>query len=152
MRTVRKRTRVLGIVGAEAAKFTPAWKREAKRAIRISFIRYRPDLVVSGDCHLGGIDKWAIEEARKRGIATREFPPKHQSWKYYKARNIQIAKASDLVLCIAVRHYPPHFRGRHFPLCYHCKKTDHIKSGGCWTRWYAQTKLGKLGDLIIVGD
>ena len=143
---------VLAIVGSEAAKFTSRWEKAARHAIRDSFLRYRPVLVVSGDCHLGGIDKWAVEEARKARILTREFPPAKRSWVYYKARNIQIAKAADIVLCITVRSYHHDYKGMRFPLCYHCKTTNHIKSGGCWTRWYAEKKLGKQGELIIVGD
>lgn len=142
---------VLAIVGSEAAKFTPAWERTARRRIRETFLRFSPIRVVSGDCHLGGIDKWAIEEARKNGISVREFPPLKRSWKYYRARNIQIAEAADIVLCITVRSYRNGYKGMRFPLCYHCKTTNHVKSGGCWTMWYAK-RIGKEIALIVIGD
>jgi hypothetical protein len=31
---------------------------------------YNPDVVVSGGCHLGGIDVWAVEIAAGLGIRT----------------------------------------------------------------------------------
>lgn len=152
MKMVLKKTKgiVLGIVGAEAKKFLPDWELWARRRILESLKRYKPYLVVSGDCPLGGIDKWAIEEAKKVGIDTREFPPEHNSWEFFKARNVQIAEISDVVLCIAVRRYHHRYKGRRFKICYHCKTDDHVKSGGCWTMHYAR-RLGKEGELIIVG-
>ena len=141
---------VLGIVGAEAAKFTPQWQIYAKYQIHEAFIRHQPSLIVSGRCPLGGVDIWAIEEARKAGIRTREFPPGHNSWEYFKARNIQIAE-SDIVLCITVRYYHNDYKGRRFKLCYHCKTDDHVKSGGCWTMHYAR-RLGHESELVIVGE
>jgi hypothetical protein len=137
------------VVGAEARKFLPLWETWARR--RILEVIGPASLVVSGRSPLGGIDLWAIEEAKNLGIPTKEFPPKTNNWDGFKARNIQIAKASDVVVCIAVRKYHHHFKGRRFPLCYHCKTKDHVKSGGCWTMHYAE-KLGKEGRLLIVGE
>lgn len=141
--------KVIGIVGAEAAKFLPAWQNRARHIIREKIAGAAK--VVSGRCPLGGIDIWAIREAQRLGIPTEEYPPKAKSWKFYKARNIQIAQVSDVVLSITVRRYHKNFRGMRFDLCYHCKKTDHIKSGGCWTMHVAE-RLGKIGELIIIGD
>lgn len=160
---------IVGIVGHEAAKFTPETEAEAREAIRQQF--YIPsilslwyeddekkpnvDKVVSGRCHLGGIDVWTIEEANKLGIETEEFPPTELNWaKGFKPRNIQIAKTADKVVCIVVKEYPPEYKGMRFSGCYHCAKAglpadNHIKSGGCWTMHYA-AKLGKATELIII--
>lgn len=92
--------------------------------------------MVSGHCHLGGIDIWAEEEADDMGIEKLIFPPKSLRWNGgYKERNLLIARNSDIVHCIVVAKYPPHYRGMRFTRCYHCDTTEHIKSGGCWTAW-----------------
>ena len=139
----------IGIVGCEAQKFTSKTEAIARRAIR--FAIRKATLVVSGSCHLGGIDVWAIEEARKLGIPTKEFPPTKRSWEGYKARNIQIAEAVDLVTCFTLDKLPKNFRGMRFQLCYHCGTSDHVKSGGCWTVKYAR-KIGKLGSVQVIGS
>lgn len=141
--------RVLGIVGSEGKKFTPKTEENARYLIRRLIQAYEPDLVVSGACHLGGIDIWAIEEAKALGIDTREFPPEKRSWEYYKKRNIQIAKASTKVVCITVAKLPRSYKGMRFPLCYHCQTTKHVKSGGCWTVKYAKAS-GKEGKVFTL--
>lgn len=140
--------RVLGIVGSEAAKFTPETEEAARRKIRKAL--KGKFTLVSGACHLGGIDIWAVEEAKALGLGVIEFKPVKLHWEGYKARNIEIAERSEKVLCITVKKLPPGFKGRRFPLCYHCKTTDHVKSGGCWTAWYAKTKLGKPIEIVAV--
>ena len=138
----------LGIVGHEAAKFTPEKEQEAREFIR-SFLNVRkPIEVISGKCHLGGIDIWAIEEAKALGIATLEFPPKVHSWETgYKPRNQLIALNSNLVLCVVVKELPPGYTGMRFAKCYHCNTTNHVKSGGCWTVKEA-LRLGRDGLVI----
>lgn len=134
---------ILGIVGHEAAKFTEWTEKQARLTINRLLDQYRPNRVISGGCHLGGIDIWAVEEAKNRAIATTEYLPKTQRWEGgYKDRNILIATSSDVVACIVVAEYPQTYTGMRFDYCYHCKSTDHIKSGGCWTMKYAE-KLGK---------
>lgn len=140
---------ILGIVGHEGAKFTSETERQARVIIREYFA---DDItrVVSGACHLGGIDAWAIEEAKNWGLPTQEFPPKDRHWDTgYKPRNMQIAQASDMVVCIVVKELPPGYVGMRFKLCYHCKTDSHIKSGGCWTAHYA-AKLGKPFQIIEI--
>lgn len=149
MKTLPKKISSVGIVGCEAAKFTPQTEKRARASIR-ELIR-NAKLVVSGACHLGGVDIWAIEEAKKLGIPTKEFAPEKKHWEGYKARNIQIAEASDKVYCITVRKLPKTYKGMRFPLCYHCGTTNHIKSGGCWTVKYAK-KIGKRGMIIVVEE
>lgn len=144
---------VLGIVGSEAAKFTPETEVKAREVIRSLIEKYDAVRVVSGVCPLGGIDIWAISEAVSLGRGILEFPPyrNRNTWNYFKARNIQIAEASTRVVCITVKTLPPGFReGGWERYCYHCKTDSHIKSGGCWTVKYAREKLGKPGEIIVV--
>ena len=140
----------LGIVGSEGAKFTPETEDLARRYIRFFIHRHQPTHVVSGKCHLGGIDIWAVQEARWLGCEIIEHPPLNLQWSTgYKPRNIQIAKNSDHVVCITLKELPIHYRGMRFKLCYHCGTKDHIKSGGCWTVKYAKT-IGKTGEIVTI--
>lgn len=122
------------IVGHEEAKFTPRTEALARTMIRLIL---RPDLVVvSGACHLGGIDVWAIEEGRAQGLECREYPPASKSWAYgYKPRNLKIAGDCDEAHCIVVATLPESYDGMRFETCYHCGglREPHVKSGGCWT-------------------
>lgn len=132
----------LGIVGHEAAKFTDATKAVAQDYIR-NLIASGPCVVVSGHCHLGGVDIWAEEAASALGVEAKIFPPKNQAWSTgYKPRNIQIARASDRLVSIVVTKFPKAYTGPRFPYCYHCGTDSHIKSGACWTRKYAAS-IGK---------
>lgn len=139
----------IGIVGHEAAKFTPETRRQAKLLIG-GLVGLRGDVIVSGACHLGGVDVWAEEAAAAYGRGTLIFPPKRQSWLGgYKDRNRQIAEASDIVHVIVVAELPRTYTGMRFSCCYHCARAgapgggrDHVKSGGCWTAWEAM-RLGK---------
>lgn len=149
---------ILGIVGSEAAKFTPHTETLAREKIRefiaAAMIKAWPNQVAvcSGACHLGGIDVWAVEEAKLLNLTTIEHPPKVMSWEQgYKPRNIQIAKDSHEVVCITVKELPPGYTGMRFKMCYHCKTTAHVKSGGCWTVKYAQS-LGKPGHIEVIGE
>ena len=140
----------IGIVGSEGAKFTPETEKKAREIIRKAIHGY--DKVVSGACHLGGIDVWAVEEAQNMGIPTEEFPPKRLSWEGgYKERNLAIASASNKVVCITLKQLPEHYKGMRFELCYHCGTSDHVKSGGCWTVKRA-IEMGKQGEIIVIND
>lgn len=141
---------ILGIVGSEGAKFTVETEMKARQTIAQEIEKYHAETVVSGACHLGGIDEWAIHEAKAVGCKTVEFPPKTRSWTDgYKLRNIQIAEASDIVICITLKQLPDIYGGMRFGICYHCGTKDHVKSGGCWTVKYAK-KLGKPGEVIVL--
>jgi len=140
--------KTVGIVGAGADKFTPAGEARARALIREIIQRYGFDCVVSGRSPLGGIDEWAIDEARKLGKVTVEYPSKTNQWEGpggYKERNLKIAQASDEVWSIVVDALPSWYNGRKFPLCYHCGRKDHVKSGGCWT-----ARKAKIGHVTIV--
>jgi hypothetical protein len=132
----------VGIVGHEAAKFTRAAEGEARAVIR-RLLADSTAILVSGACHLGGIDIWAEAEADAAGMRKEIYPPKTYQWATgYKPRNILIAEYSDVVHCIVVAEYPEMYNGMRFKSCYHCGTTEHVKSGGCWTAKYAE-RLGK---------
>jgi hypothetical protein len=132
---------IIGIVGHEALKFTPHGEMEARSLIAALLLPADATLT-SGHCHLGGVDLWAEEIAARLGRQTLIYPPYRQSWDGYRARNIQIAEAADIVHVLAVRVLSPHYTGMRFKTCYHCGTTDHVKGGGCWTAKYARG-LGK---------
>jgi hypothetical protein len=140
----------LGIVGSEGKKFTLETELKARQIIRQLIDTTEATHVVSGECHLGGIDIWAKEAAVAWELPFIGFPPKTLKWDGgYKQRNIQIAEESDVVYCITLRNLPDSYNGMKFDLCYHCGTKDHVKSGGCWTVKYA-LKLGKQGEVIVI--
>jgi hypothetical protein len=142
----------LGIVGAEATKFTPTTEQQARSLITSLLIHEPVTCVISGACHLGGIDVWAVEEALLFGIPVIEFPPAEHNWtRGYMPRNLQIARKSDRVVCITVKSLPATFTGRRFTYCYHCGTDSHVKSGGCWTVKQAK-KLGKSTEIFVIGE
>lgn len=135
----------LGIVGHAEDKFTSGTERRARAAIREAINDFGATVIVSGRSPLGGVDVWAEEEAAALNLHTEIFPPTVMEWEArggFKERNLKIAEASDLVLCIVVRELPPMYEGMTFPLCYHCKgrNPEHVKSGGCWTAWKAKAR------------
>lgn len=123
----------VGIVGHAVDKFTPQTKELAFQIIH-NLLLPSNVILVSGHCHLGGIDIWAEYIARTLHREMVIFPPKDRSWSTgYKPRNLLIANRSDIVHCIVVKEYPPNYSGMKFSHCYHCGTSDHVKSGGCWT-------------------
>lgn len=134
----------IGIVGSEGKKFSE-YSEAAARSLIFDLMDGDNITVVSGECHLGGVDLFAKEEALRVGIPFIGYPPKTLAWSTgYKPRNIQIAERSDVVYCVTVDRLPETYEGMTFPLCYHCGTKDHVKSGGCWTVKYAK-KIGKDG-------
>jgi hypothetical protein len=130
----------LGVVGPEQAKFTSATEALARAVIREAAVRHGATALVSGHCPLGGVDIFAEEEAAAMGLQMIVFAPKVLSWEGpggYRARNLMIARTSDLVLMVALSELPLGFRGEDYGECYHCKGRNppHVKSGGCWTAW-----------------
>jgi hypothetical protein len=141
---------IIGIVGSEAAKFTPGGEKAAKLLIRALISPPSVIEVVSGDCHLGGIDIWAQEVTEKLGKKFTAFTPAKRNWENgYRPRNLRIAHRSDEVHCITVRRLPPGFEGMTHALCYHCNTDTHVKSGGCWTMKQARRE-GKKGILHVI--
>ena len=151
----------IGIAGSEAAKFTELGQARAKYAIieAMSFLAPNSDdAVVSGHCHLGGIDIWAEEVADSLGYKKEIYPPADLTWSGgFKPRNLQIARNSDIVYCITVDKLPEGYKGMVFDGCYHCLKANagfkepHIKSGGCWTVLQG-IKMGKVGKWVVVNN
>ena len=143
---------IVGIVGSEEAKFTTIGEDRAKAIITEILSQLGVTEVVSGKCHLGGIDIWTAQIGAALGLKVTEFPPATKSWETgYRPRNIQIARASDLVCCITVDRLPEGFTGMRFKLCYHCRTADHVKSGGCWTMKEA-AHMGKQAKLYVVAN
>ena len=155
----------VGIVGADAAKFTQTGEREARRIIR-QLLAPEDVVLVSGGCHLGGIDIWAEEEYE--ALRTTQVRPesiihlpKELRWSTgYRPRDLLIAETSAVVHNITVGRYPVGFIGRRFAVCYHCERrfreTEHmnpvhVKSGGCWTAREAE-KLGKIAQWYVVAN
>jgi len=139
----------LGIVGHAADKFTQETRSLALDAIAAACIRHRATLVVSGGCHLGGVDIWAEEVAAALGIPTLVHRPRVRAWGApggYKERNLKIAEDSDLVLVVVVRELPPGYAGLEASSCYHCRARNpaHVRSGGCWTAWRAKEREWRI--------
>jgi hypothetical protein len=133
----------VGIVGNGEDKFTSEGTDEALAIIRE--LVAGADVVVSGHSPVGGIDIWAEWEAMHQGKETDIYAPETFSWNGrggYRARNLKIARNSDVVHVILADVYPERYEGMRFGRCYHCKTSDHVKSGGCWTGKQA-AKLGK---------
>ena len=148
---------ILGVVGHAADKFTPETEALARRAILAALARHRPSAVVSGGCHLGGVDIWAEQLARALGIPVTVHAPRVHAWAApggYRDRNLKIAREADRVLCVAVRDYPPGYAGMRFPACYHCRGRNpcHVKGGGCWTAWQARAREWVFLPLPDPGD
>lgn len=138
----------IGIVGSEGAKFTPI--TEAAARVFISTLLTDATWFVSGECHLGGVDSFAREEAERAGIRFKGYPPRRLTWDGgYKQRNLQIVEASDRVYCITLRELPEEYTGMRFSACYHCRMQDHVKSGGCWTVKQAVAQ-GKEGRIVVI--
>lgn len=147
----------IGIVGSEAAKFTTLGEERARKAIMEILGDKDVTHVVSGHCHLGGVDIYAEECAIACDIETLIYPPAELNWSNgYKPRNLQIARNSDIVYCISIDTLPADYKGMTFKTCYHCAKngrdgSDHVKSGGCWTAVQA-LKMGKQAKWITINN
>jgi hypothetical protein len=142
----------VAIVGCEEAKFTPRTKAAAYSTIAWIFQETGATRVVSGDCPLGGVDKYAVEIARASGLEVIEHAPKVHRWggpDGFMARNLLIANDGDVGYCLTLAQYPDSYPYERFDRCYHCGVNTHVKSGGCWTIKQMR-KLGKPGEIIIL--
>lgn len=146
---------ILGIVGAEQEKFTPESEARARELIRTYLRTGKYAGTTSGGCHLGGADIYCEEVSAEFNLPCRVYKPTVQAWAPttgeigYKMRNELIAQLADEVICITVAKFPATYKGPRFAYCYHCKTSDHVKSGGCWTVKYA-LRIGKRGLVITV--
>ena len=147
----------IGIVGHAADKFTDETEALAKLKIAEILIDggllLRPTaetVVVSGGCHLGGIDIWAEEIGRRNGCTLDIKRPTRLTWSGaggFKERNLEIAETSDETHVVLVKELPPGYVKPpwYTDYCYHCRKfassgqaDTHVKSGGCWTAHMAK--------------
>jgi hypothetical protein len=147
----------IGVVGHESAKFTRSGKYRVCRAIRALLSADGVTGVVSGHCHLGGVDIWAEKIGEQLGIERDIFAPKDLQWATgYKPRNIQIAETCDACYCFVVSELPATYTGMRFDTCYHCARAgrdgkSHVKSGGCWTVNEAMRR-GKDGHIVVISN
>ena len=139
----------IGIVGHAKDKFDKRTEQLARQIIYnildIAESIHGNICMVSGHSPVGGIDIWAEEIAMNLGMELDLKIPKQQTWNAqygYKQRNIDIARCCNELHVILVKEYPIGYIGQRFSLCYHCKTSDHVKSGGCWTGNQAK-KFGK---------
>ncbi len=118
----------VGIVGSDGRKFDKLSEKKARDRIS-QIIAYEiishPHMnivIVSGHCHLGGIDIFAEEIANKFEISMIPYPPNNLRWEPdgFKARNMRIAQKSDILYVLSNDDW----------------------NGGMWTGNYAK-KLGK---------
>lgn len=142
----------LGIVGHAQEKFTPSTEIAARKLIQLAVAELKPEAIVSGHSPMGGVDWYAEDEARSCSIPMLVFEPKVKQWDPpgaygFKARNLDIARHSDIVLVVVVKELPEGFRGKTFGLgCYHCRDRTppHVKSGGCWTAWRCKDRMWEI--------
>lgn len=137
----------LAIIGHAQDKFTPHTEALAYQAIYDLITLYNPSLIISGGCHLGGVDIYAEHVANALSIPTRIYKPSHLSWSGgYRERNLLIANNSSLVAVIVVETYPPHYTGQRFKGCYHChnRNPPHVKSGACWTAHHSRRAIWSI--------
>jgi len=81
-------------------------------------------IIISGAAK--GVDTMAIEIAKEIGFPTQQHKPEKEEWKFYKKRNLQIAKECDELYCFSV--------GVRKVKCYHHNPPqNHEKTAGCWT-------------------
>lgn len=139
----------LAIIGHDAAKFDFATEMVAKATIAGLLFSHGGGLenpngliLVSGHCHLGGVDIWAEEAAVKAEIPKIIHAPVTLSWSSgFRPRNLAIANDADEIHVIVVAELPASNTSRTRG-CYHCRTPLHIRSGACWTAKQAM-KLGK---------
>ena len=139
----------IAIVGSAADKFIPETEAKAREIINSILTeaqkKYGDGLVmVSGGCHLGGVDIFSEEESFKLKIKTQIYKPQVLQWNRpgtygFKKRNRDIAEHCNELHVVVPAKYPDSYTGFRYKACYHCggpkdpRATDHIKTGGDWT-------------------
>lgn len=132
-----RRKRRIGIVGHAEDKFNIQTRELALQVVHGIILSNPGAVIVSGGCHLGGVDKYAEYYADLEGRVMVVHLPKKLQWSGgYRERNLKIARDSDEVHVVVVEEYPVEYKGRRFKHCYHCSidvVPPHRKSGACWT-------------------
>jgi len=111
------------IVGAEQSKWVPEKEKRVRQIITKIMESYSEALFISGDCPKGGVDQWVREIALGLNKRFKSFPPKKNSWYWYKKRNKKMAEEASFVFDLE-----PYGNW----------------SGGTWTLEYAKS-IGKNG-------
>jgi len=143
----------IGFVGHGEEKFTEVTSKAAKDFINSILDLYDSPVVVSGHSPMGGVDIYSEDIADERECEKIIHAPRLHVWKGqgygFKDRNEDIGRDSEILYNLVVKDYPPNFKGTKIGYDYHCgdRVPKHVKSGGCWTAWFAH-KLKK--DVIWV--
>lgn len=138
----------IAIVGSDSRRWTPEGERQARDLIRFILGVTGVTEVISGACHLGGIDLWAAEIGRELGLKVTEFAAKVRAWNGhsgFKARNQRIVDACDVAHCLAPNRLPDGSA----EFCFHCGTGAHSRSGGCWVAKHARL-AGKLAVVHVI--
>lgn len=114
------------IVGAEQKYWSKSQEEKARMFIKEIMENFEDSLFISGDCPKGGVDIWVREIAQDLNKSFKSYPPRMNSWYWYRKRNMKMAQEGDLIINIE-------------PLGH--------RSGGMWTMNYAK-KIGKIGILV----
>jgi len=132
----------VAIVGT-SVNMTENEERDTRQLIALFLQkRYNPsdDIIISGGAK--GVDTLALEIAEGLGFKTQVYKPEKEQWKYYKKRNLQIAKDCDELSCFSVPV--------HKTKCYHHDEPmEHEKTAGCWTACKV-FELDKPCQLVVV--
>jgi len=67
--------------------------------------RYTIKHIVSGACPLGGIDSWAAEYGKLKGIPVTEFAPKDSTSEAFRERNQKIVDNCDGLIVFLTKRY-----------------------------------------------
>lgn len=98
-------------------------------------------VVISGSAN--GVDTIAEKCAVLLGIRTdmEPYKPKLQQWKYFKERNIKLAKDCHILYSFVLKSDDS--------FCHHCSKKGHVKSGACFTMNIAKNLEKETHQIII---
>ena len=132
---------LIAIVGTTVS-LTDDEKLNMKKKITSILLKpYPPNtVIISGGAK--GVDTIALEIAKDMGFETQQYKPEKEKWKYYKKRNLQIAKDCDELYCFSVSVKKVK--------CYHHNPPqNHEKTAGCWTAIKA-LELEKSCQLVII--
>lgn len=125
------------------ANLTENEERAMKQEIELVLKKYPLDaIIISGGAK--GVDTLSLEIAKKLGFKTQEYSPEKNEWKYYKKRNLQIAKDCDELYCFSVSV-------RKVKCYHHNPPQKHEKTAGCWTLDKAK-QMNKTCLLVVLSN
>jgi len=131
----------IAIVGT-SINLTENEERDMRQYISIVLKKYdtNQDVIITGGSK--GVDTISLEVAKGLGFKVILYNPEREEWKFYKKRNLKIAKECDELYCFSV---PVHTKK-----CYHHEELmKHEKTAGCWTAGKA-FEMDKQCQLIII--